>query len=493
MAGDVRGFALEKAEVLSGRLKELLSSGQGYVRAQFGVDLGLEPELYPTWVVLSTAAAGLLLLLALSWAAVCGGRLAGKRRGSPDTRSEPAKADPGKTSKAEEPKKRNKKKSVEKKAQSNGQPVTVAQGEVKETERVSKPPPQIKTQKVHEALAPAQVKKNKKKAKAAEVKPVQHVAPSDGKELDDGAWETKVSNREKRQQRRKDKSSEDSGSPGGVEAPKTHVEAPAAALPTRRNRGNHESLHARAAGKRDTSVTSSWRDEPTGNGPGWTDISMKISAKMGAMEGTKWSGIPAAGHYRPQSEAQPWAQEAQAWSGVDARMKPDLTPVTFSMLGLNTTDPISNSLELQWASRPVDDEWSGFNGIASMDPSSDWNAPAEHWGNYEAPPALVSPAPLPKEQPAPNKVSEDEKDNGDPSGGAAKSKKKRKKKKTAEEEADIKMVNPAPPGPAALKPQELPVLSSKKQNTIISSTQKKSEPTAEPPKPSGKKKARKET
>uniref|UniRef100_A0A672HTL5 Metadherin a n=1 Tax=Salarias fasciatus TaxID=181472 RepID=A0A672HTL5_SALFA len=140
-------WCLRKAEVLSGRLKELLSSGQGYVRAQFGVDLGLEPELYPTWVVLSTAAAGLLLLLALSWAAVCGGRLAGKRRGSPDTRSEPAKADPGKTSKAEEPKKRNKKKSVEK-AQSNGQPVTVAQGEVKETERVSKPPPQIKTQKV---------------------------------------------------------------------------------------------------------------------------------------------------------------------------------------------------------------------------------------------------------------------------------------------------------------------------------------------------------
>lgn len=33
-----------------------------------------------------------------------------------------------------------------------------------------------------------------------------------------GAWETKISNREKRQQRRKDKTaSDDSGSPGGVE------------------------------------------------------------------------------------------------------------------------------------------------------------------------------------------------------------------------------------------------------------------------------------
>lgn len=378
------------------------------------------------------------------------------------------------------------------KGQSNGQPVTVSQGEVKETEAVSSLPLQIKTQKVHETLAPAQVKKNKKKAKAAEVKPVQHVSTSE-KELDDGAWETKVSNREKRQQRRKDKSSEDSGSPGGVEAPKTHVEAPAASLSTRKNRGNHEPLHARATGKRDTSVTSSWKEEPTGNGPGWTDISVKIAAKMGAVEGTKWSGIPAATHYRPQSEAQPWAQEAQAWSGMDGRMKTDLTPVTFSMLGLNTADPISNSLELQWAGRPVDDEWSGFNGISSVDPSSDWNAPVEHWGNYEEPPVLVPQATLLKEQPAPNKASEDEKDNEDPSGGAAKSKKKRKKKKATEEEADIQMVKTAAPGNAALKPQELPVLSSKKQNTIISSSQKKSEQTAEPPKPSQKKKARKET
>lgn len=56
-----------------------------------------------------------------------------------------------------------------------------------------------------------------------------------------GAWETKVSNREKKQQRRKDKGPEDSGSPGGVEAPKTNVDAPVATAPTntKRNRGNH--------------------------------------------------------------------------------------------------------------------------------------------------------------------------------------------------------------------------------------------------------------
>lgn len=122
MAGDLRGFALEKAELLSGHLKELLASGQGYVRAHLGVDLGLKPELYPTWVILSTAAAGLLLLLGLSWAAVCGGLLAGKKRGSPFTHSsgvgssggEPVKAGFAKTAKPEEQKKKNKKKTLEK-------------------------------------------------------------------------------------------------------------------------------------------------------------------------------------------------------------------------------------------------------------------------------------------------------------------------------------------------------------------------------------------
>lgn len=44
--------------------------------------------------------------------------------------------------------------------------------------------------------------------------------------------------------------------------------------------------------------------------------------------------------------------------------------------------------------------------MAAVDTSSDWNAPAEHWGNYEEPPVLVTAATLskPKEQPATNKV-----------------------------------------------------------------------------------------
>ncbi|XP_054461413.1 metadherin a isoform X2 [Anoplopoma fimbria] len=498
MARDLQGFALEKAELLSGRLKELLSLGQEYVRDQLGLDLGLKPDVYPTWVILSTAAAGLLLLLCLSWAAVCGGRLVGKKRGSPVTQGngEPGKASSALTAKPEEPKKKNKKKTAEKNTQSNGQPVAPAQDAVQVTEVVSKRAPQIKTEKVNEV----QGKKNKKKTKT-NVKPVQHVSTNDGKEPDDGAWETKVSNREKRQQRRKDRGSEDSGSPRGVEAPKSNVEAPVATAPanTKKNRGNHDSLQSRTAGKRETAtgeVSSSWREEPSVNGGGWTDTSLKIPRPMAVMEGTKWSSIPTATHYRAPPKTQSWGQETQAWSGIDGRIKTDLNPVTFSMLGLNTTDPISNSVELQWPRRPdVDDEWSGFNGMAAVDPSSDWNAPEEHWGNYEEPPVLVTPAPPMKEQPVLNKVSEDEKDNDEPSGGADKSKKKRKKKKKTEEDAasEAQMVSTGPLVNAKPKPQEPPVQATRKQPPSTSSSQKKSEQTVEPPKPSQKKKVRRET
>ncbi|XP_074543049.1 metadherin a [Halichoeres trimaculatus] len=501
MAGDLKDFALEKAELLSARLKEALTLGNEYVRAQFGIDLDLKPELYPTWVILSTAAVGVLLLLCLSWAAVCGGLLAGKKRGSPITQgsTEPDKATVVKTAKPEEQKKRNKKKTLEKRSQSNGQPVTGAQEEVKVTEGVSKQAAPVKPEKVHEVLAPVQVKKNKKKTKV-DVKQVQNVSTADGKEPDEGAWETKVSNREKKQQRRKDKGPEDSGSPGGVDTPKTSVEAPVATAPTntKKSRGNQEPAHSRTTVKGDAptgAVSSSWREETSVNGGGWTDISL-IPGQISAMEGTKWSAIPETAHYRAPPKRQSWAQETQAaWSGIDGQMKTNLNPVSFSMLGRNPTDPISNSIELQWVSGPeVDDEWSGFNGTASVDPSSDWNAPMEHWGNYEEPPVLLTPAPPPKEQPVSHKVSEDEKDTEDPADGAAKSKKKRKKKKKAEEEAtsEAQMSSAAPPVETVTKPQELPMLASKKQNSSISA-QKKSEPAVEPPKPSQKKKVRRET
>ncbi|XP_054910023.1 metadherin a isoform X2 [Poeciliopsis prolifica] len=492
MAGDLWSFALEKAELLSSRLRELVSSGQGLVRAQFGVDLGLKPELYPSWLVLSAAAVGLLLplLLGASWAALCGaggGRPVGKKRAPQVNRGgeETQKAGfNGKSVKPEEPKRRNRKKTGDKKTQSNGQPPVVAQGEVKEIVAASKPATQLKAVKqVHEASPPVQVKKTKKKPKT-DVKPVQVLPTSEVKEPDDGAWETKVSNREKRQQRKKDKGSEDSGSPGGNKASKAHVETPAAPATNKKKRGNNENQHSRPNSKGDgasgkgkaLNSSSAWRAEPTVNGEGWPDVPLKATGQAGSVEGKKWSSIP------------PVVPQA-AWSSMDGKMK----AMPFSVLQLNSADPLSNSAKLQWANQTiVDDQWSGVKGTAA-DSSSDWSAPAEHWGNYEEPsvPAVAAAAALQKDQP---KVSEDEKNTDDPSGGAAKSKKKRKKKKAEEEPAaDAQTPSAAAVHSAATKVPEHPALPLNSQNTSISSSQKKSEQTVEPQKPSQKKKVRRET
>ncbi|KAK5610607.1 hypothetical protein CRENBAI_002583 [Crenichthys baileyi] len=505
MAGDLWRFALETAEILATRLRELVSSGQGLVRAQFGVELGLKPELYPSWLVLSTAAVGLLLLLGASWVAVCGGAgkglLVRRKRASQVNQGgdEAGKASfNNKSVKAEEQKKRNKKKTGDKKTQSNGHPLVVAQEEVKDTVLASKTAAQIKAEKVHEVQAPEQVKKTKKKPKT-DVKPVQLLSTSDGKEPDDGVWETKVSNREKRQQRRKDKGSDDSASPKGVKASKPHVETPAALVANKKKRGNNENQHLRPSTKGDTgggkskaetlSSSSTRREESTVNGGSWSDVSLKVTGLSGSMEGTKWSSISAPGRYRPQTNPQPWAQKSQAaWSSIDGKIK----TMPFSVLQLNSTDPLSNSAKVHWVNQTnVDDQWSGFKGMAA-DSTSDWNAPAEHWGNYEEPPVLVAAATLQKEQP---KVSEDEKDIDDPSGEAAKSKKKRKKKKKPEEEAasDKQTLSAASIHSAVTKAPEHPALPLNSHNTSISSSQKKSEQTVEPQKASQKKKVRRET
>uniref|UniRef100_A0A8C6WF24 LYRIC protein n=1 Tax=Neogobius melanostomus TaxID=47308 RepID=A0A8C6WF24_9GOBI len=312
MAGDLRGFALEKAEFISRRFRELLSSGEGYIRAHFGVDLSLKAE---QWVILFlfTAAVG-LLMLAVSCTGVCGGLLGGKKRRSLATsegNTESDKASLAKsTAKSEEQRKKNKKKLTEKVAQT-----------------------------VHEAQTTLPMKKNKKKPKL-DMKPTQQLSTAEGKEQDEGAWETKVSNREKRQQRKKERGPDDSGSPGG------------------------------------------WSEEALKSSAGWTDVSLKMSTQMGSVDGPKWSGIPA---------TQPWAQETQ---GDDDNLL------------LNVLNDIKNILIL-------------INILVYFF-SSDWNAPVEHWGNYEEPSAVEPPVFSLKEQ-------------ADPS-DAAKSKKRRRKKKKTEEE-----------------------------------------------------------
>lgn len=473
MAGDLRGFVLEKAEFISRRLKELLSSGEGYVQAHFGLDLGLKADQFPPWVILFTAAAG-LLMLAVSCTAVCGALLGGKKRRSLATASqgntEPDKASLNKnTAKSEELKKKTKKKLNEKKNPSNGQPVSISQEDFQENEKLS---PKVKAEKVYEVQTTVQMKKNKKKPKL-DVKPTQHVSTAEGKEQDEGAWETKVSNREKRQLRKKERGPDDSGSPGGVETLKAPAEGPGAKT-TKRNK-NHDHQFSKSSGKGDsTGAVSSWSEESMKNSAGWTDISLKMSTQMGSVDGPKWSGIPA---------AQPWTQETQAaWSGIESRMKNDLNSVSFSMLGLSTTEPPANPIE-QWTNQQdPEDEWSGFNGMTAADPSSDWNAPVEHWGNYEEPPAVeASVFPL-KEQSV--KLSGDEKESEDPS-DAVKAKKRRRKKKKTEEETASQTVS------SVSKHQELPGQPSHKP--CISSAQKKPEEMADPLKHTQKKKVRRDT
>ncbi|XP_061786836.1 metadherin a isoform X3 [Nerophis lumbriciformis] len=452
MAGDWRGFALlEEAELFSGRLRDLLSSGQTYVRSQFGLDLGLKPEQYPTWLMLTTAAVALLFLLAASWAAVCGALLAGRRR--PGCRvphvgcESPAKAPlTTKPAKPEEVKKRNQKKVRDKKTQQpNGQPASMFPEEVKVLGVLSKPPPQSKTHKAPEVQAPAVlVKTNKKKSKTS-VKATHNVSTYDGKELGDDTWETKVSNREKRQQRRKNKGPESLGGTEGADAGKGHVEA---ALKVKKNRAVSESQRLRAAAKVDSSraVGLSTRGEVSSvNGSGWNNFSMKIPTQVSSIEASKF-----AADYQTQLEAQSWTQESQAaWSSIDVQRKSDLNPISFSMLRLNPAD-----------------------GVTPVDSTSDWNAPVEHWGNYEEPPVTATLVQR-KDKTILNKVSED-KVCEDLAGEAVKSKKKREKKKRPEEEAasEPQVVN------AVLKPQQLPALASKKQSPN-SLSQKRTEQVAE--------------
>ncbi|XP_062302138.1 metadherin a isoform X1 [Osmerus eperlanus] len=435
MATDWQALAMEQAELISSRLREILSSGQGYIRSQFGVELGLRPELYPSWAVLLTAVVGVLVVLVMSWAALCG---SGKKRITSATYGSgggPVKAPVIKTVKSEEQKKKIKKKSVDK-AQSNGRTVPEPKAEVRAGEEIPKSSPLLAPEVETEKPVLTQVKKSKKKPKQ-EVKPAKNVLVSIGKELDDGAWETKVSNREKKQQRRKDKGPDDSGSPGGVEAPSFHTNPPTVTAPLHTNRKNKEPQRTRTGGKGDVSIAPvnlHWREEPSVNGGGWADVSTKLPSQMAIKD---WPAITTGPRHR-NPESQTWNPDMEGtWSGVDSRIKPELKPVTFSVPGMNTTasEPKPHfPADRQRDNQPAcEDVWS--NGIDAADPSSDWNAPTELWGNYEEPVVVEAAAPPPQEQAAPQvgQVSDEEMEDA-ASGGTAKSKKKKKKKKKLEDE-----------------------------------------------------------
>ncbi|XP_044101177.1 protein LYRIC isoform X4 [Neovison vison] len=552
-----------QAEEGSARLREMLSVGLGFLRTELGLDLGLEPKRYPGWVILvGTGALGLLLLVLLcyGWAAACAG--ARKKRRSPPRKREEAAAVPAsapddlallKNLRSEEQKKKNRKKLPEK-PKPNGRTVEVPDEEVVRTPRSITTKQPIEADKKNEKS-----KKNKKKSKS-DAKAVQNSSRHDGKEVDEGAWETKISHREKRQQRKRDKVQTDSGSLDstipGIEntITVTTEQLTTASFPvgSKKNKGDsHLNVQVSnfKSGKGDSTlqVSSGLNENLTVNGGGWNEKSVKLSSQISAGE-EKWNSVSPASAGKRKSEPSAWGQDTgdanangkdwgrswsdrsifsgiAAWSSVDRGMNTSEQNSSFASLTLNsavsgsTAEPVSHSTtsDYQWdvsRNQPyIDDEWSGLNGLSSADPSSDWNAPAEEWGNWvdeERASLLKSQEPIPDDQ----KVSDDDKEKGEGALPTGKSKKKKKKKKKQGEDNSpaqpIKTLPPAiPTEPSVIlsksdsdksSSQVPPILqetdkskSNTKQNSVPPS-QTKSETSWESPKQiKKKKKARRET
>ncbi|XP_010617882.1 protein LYRIC isoform X2 [Fukomys damarensis] len=304
-------------------------------------------------------------------------------------------------------------------------------------------------------------KKNKKKSKS-DAKAVQNSSRHDGKEVDEGAWETKISHREKRQQRKRDKVLTDSGSLDstipGIEntITVTTEQLTTASFPV---------------GSKKNKVSSGLNENLTVNGGGWNEKPVKFSSQMSAGE-EKWNSVPPASAGKRKAEPSAWPQDTSdtnvngkdwgrnwsdrsifsgiaAWSSVDRGMNTsEQNSASFASLTLNsavsgsTAEPVSQSTtsDYQWdvsRNQPyIDDEWSGLNGLSSADPSSDWNAPAEEWGNWvdeERASLLKSPESAPEDQ----KVSDDDKERGEGALTTGKSKKKKKKKKKQGEDNSL--------------------------------------------------------
>uniref|UniRef100_A0A8D1ZCS6 Metadherin n=1 Tax=Sus scrofa TaxID=9823 RepID=A0A8D1ZCS6_PIG len=405
-----------QAEEGSARLREMLSVGLSFLRTELGLDLGLEPKRYPGWVILvGTGALGLLLLFLLGygWAAACAG--ARKKRRSPPRKREEAAASPApaaddlallKNLRNEEQKKKNRKKLPEK-PKPNGRTVEVAEEEVVRTPRnvTAKQPPE--TDKKNEKS-----KKNKKKSKS-DAKAVQNSSRHDGKEVDEGAWETKISHREKRQQRKRDKVQTDSGSLDstipGIEniITVTTEQVTTASFPvgSKKNKGDSHlnvqvSNFKSGKGESTLQVSSGLNENLTVNGGGWNEKSVKLPSQISAGE-EKWNSVSPASAGKRKTEPSAWGQD--------------------------TGEANANGKDWgrSWSDRSI---FSGIDGLSSADPSSDWNAPAEEWGNWveeERASLLKSQEPIPDDQ----KVSDDDKEKGEGALPTGKSKKKKKKKK----------------------------------------------------------------
>ncbi|KAK2095486.1 hypothetical protein P7K49_026902 [Saguinus oedipus] len=148
----------------------------------------------------------------------------------------------------------------------------------------------------------ASSKKNKKKSKS-DAKAVQNSSRHDGKEVDEGAWETKISHREKRQQRKRDKVLTDSGSLDstipGIEntITVTTEQLTTASFPvgSKKNKGDsHLNVQVSnfKSGKGDSTLQG-LNENLTVNGGGWNEKSVKLSSQISAgkrkTEPSAWS------------------------------------------------------------------------------------------------------------------------------------------------------------------------------------------------------------
>ncbi|XP_058868595.1 protein LYRIC-like isoform X1 [Acipenser ruthenus] len=448
MAARWQDVAAQQADVIASRLRELLSTGLGLLHSKLGVDLGLKPEQYPSWVLLMTAFLGLLVIVVV-WVAACAGLCSRRKRGdrASDSGSQATKTSATKSVKGAEQKKKNKKKPVEKKPQSNGRTILELQeDDIKDTNEILKQ---------SEMKAEKQTKKNKKKTKA-EVKPALYISSPGGKEPEDGAWETKISNREKKQQRRRDKVTEDSSLPGtqvvvATERPSSVVSFPIGLRkikgePIRMKPGKGEAIISQ--------VSASWNEAPAVNGGGWNDMAMKLPTQMSGGDGETWTAITKAAAKRNPELA--WGLELE---------------------GTGEADPWTTiaDLQLESSQAKIDDQWSGTNGLSTVDPSSDWNAPAEEWGNWDD--QKASPPPQP-EGPAIEieKVSDDEKKKVDSAAAAASGKSKKKKKKKKQQGEDDSAPVQETGEPEKVPSSELEVANSEPEMALPEEATRASEP-----------------
>ncbi|GCC29226.1 hypothetical protein chiPu_0007663 [Chiloscyllium punctatum] len=205
-------------------------------------------------------------------------------------------------------------------------------------------------------------KKNKKKPKA-DMKQLQEEPQNwaEGKETDEGAWETKISSREKRQQRRRDR--------GINESPSVDSSLPSVgseAVPAQQHTIASAGLGPRKTKGVETAVAPGWGEQLTVNGGSWCDIPVKLPTQINATKDDKWRQIPVLANAKRSPDQPAWGQESSdtnagskewavplvdktwsehalypsigAWAGVNNRMNTSEQKPPFSTTGINAAE-----------------------------------------------------------------------------------------------------------------------------------------------------------